>query len=513
MDTQNPSAPSRAQSRRRGHPPTSRAPASIHDNVRHTTGFTVIGNHLAQHRELSLLAIGLAVHIQSLPAGARVDIKTLAARFPEGGTRIAAALRELEAHGYLRRTRERLPDGRIVTRTVSYNQPGARPRPAHGHAQPRRSEPRAAPARTDGRRTAPDPPREAPPPPPRHPRTAAAATRPVPLPRPRGTASAAPAAAHTHPGAPPGRRRAPRRPPPPLAPTHPHRGGHPALAPGVAAWLERDAHPDTIRHALTATSPTPSTPGQAPAPPPHRPPATPAPRHREPQRRPPSNDRHPAPELRHAATAPSAPRTPATAATAARTQTPADLTPQPTRTRTEPHGQLTPRSDAPHLPGIPGPLLPRSPTSSGVDLPPAHLGQRPDHRPHRDRAPSNGASTPSCASRRRTTAPSSSPSRPRARRTPARPPAGPTTSRTSTTSTGCPSCSWSSARTTPPPNGPPAPSPSACRQWPTLTLTPTRRGPAQHARHHERRRGPQGPRARHARRRSHTPTIRTSMPY
>jgi hypothetical protein len=75
----------------------------------------VIGNHLAQHPELSALAIGLAVYIQSLPAGARVDIKTLAARFPEGTTRIAAALRELEAHGYLRRTRERVGQGRIVT--------------------------------------------------------------------------------------------------------------------------------------------------------------------------------------------------------------------------------------------------------------------------------------------------------------------------------------------------------------------------------------------------------------
>lgn len=92
MDAQNPSAPSRAQSRSTGknHP---HAGGLVHDNARHTTRFTVIGNHLAQHPELSGLAIGLAVYIQSLPAGARVDIKTLAARFPEGMTRIAAALR------------------------------------------------------------------------------------------------------------------------------------------------------------------------------------------------------------------------------------------------------------------------------------------------------------------------------------------------------------------------------------------------------------------------------------
>lgn len=96
----------------------------VHDNARHTTRFTVIGNHLTQHPDLSLLAIGLACHIQSVPTGTPVDIKSLADRFPEGPARIAAALRELEAHGYLRRKRERTPDGRIVTRTTSCNQPG-----------------------------------------------------------------------------------------------------------------------------------------------------------------------------------------------------------------------------------------------------------------------------------------------------------------------------------------------------------------------------------------------------
>ncbi|BFO13730.1 hypothetical protein SHKM778_01180 [Streptomyces sp. KM77-8] len=133
MDTQNPSAPSRAQSRNDGknHPTrgarAKRHPGGVtHDNFRHTTRFTVIGNHLAQHPHLSLLAIGLACHIQSLPTGAPVSIKSLAARFPEGATRIADALRELETHGYLRRIRERTPTGRLVTRTVSCNQPGRR---------------------------------------------------------------------------------------------------------------------------------------------------------------------------------------------------------------------------------------------------------------------------------------------------------------------------------------------------------------------------------------------------
>ncbi|WP_326579219.1 helix-turn-helix domain-containing protein [Streptomyces sp. NBC_00481] len=85
--------------------------------------YTIIGNHLAQHRELSLTAIGLGTHILSLPQGAAADIRTLAERFPEGRDRIAFALRELEAHGYVERVRERVDGGRVVTRTYAYNAP------------------------------------------------------------------------------------------------------------------------------------------------------------------------------------------------------------------------------------------------------------------------------------------------------------------------------------------------------------------------------------------------------
>ncbi|MGV9286586.1 helix-turn-helix domain-containing protein [Streptomyces sp. NPDC003719] len=120
MTEQNPSAHAR--------PVSGRHPGGVeHDNHPHHDNFTVVGNHLLQHPELSLTAIGLAVHIQSLPAGAPVGIKTLAGKFPEGEIRIAAALRELEEHGYLARTKERLQSGRVVTRTVSRNRPGAAP--------------------------------------------------------------------------------------------------------------------------------------------------------------------------------------------------------------------------------------------------------------------------------------------------------------------------------------------------------------------------------------------------
>lgn len=70
-----------------------------HSNVRHTTRYTVVGNHLLQNPRLTLTARGLGAYIQSVPPGTRIGIKDLARRLPEGEVRIAAALRELEAHG------------------------------------------------------------------------------------------------------------------------------------------------------------------------------------------------------------------------------------------------------------------------------------------------------------------------------------------------------------------------------------------------------------------------------
>ncbi|MFJ9855692.1 helix-turn-helix domain-containing protein [Streptomyces sp. NPDC101150] len=186
--------------------------------------YTIIGNHLSQHRELSLTAIGVATHILSLPEGACVDIRTLAGRFPEGRDRIAFALRELEAQGYLERVRERTPNGRVITRTYACNDPAAGRR-AHG---------------------------------------VAAAEPVVPAPAP------APAA----------RPSAPAVPPVPPAPAEPSRTPHHAaavallaglrrsddrltlaerdvrrLAPALTPWLENDASPAAVRRTLTADLP------------------------------------------------------------------------------------------------------------------------------------------------------------------------------------------------------------------------------------------------------------------
>jgi len=261
----------------------SRAQGVMHVRHRHTDRFTVVGNHLTQHRELTLTAIGLAAHIQSLPEGARVDIKTLAERFPEGETRIAAALHELEAHGYLSRTRERLPSGRIVTRTSSYDRPVAAhqaptgpvpapvPMPVRAPAPVRVPVPRPAarPVRPRPEVTydLPRPVRAAPPGP----------AEPVPRPRP---VPHGPEATYDHPRVRPVPRPRPVQPVQLPAPPVPPTAGPPdqaaalladlgrydprlllsarevrRLAPAVSAWLERGVSPDHLRRALTTDLP------------------------------------------------------------------------------------------------------------------------------------------------------------------------------------------------------------------------------------------------------------------
>ncbi|MEU1663308.1 helix-turn-helix domain-containing protein [Streptomyces sparsogenes] len=210
--------------------------------------YTIIGDHLTQHRDLSLTAIGLGAHIQSLPDGAAVDIRTLSGKFAEGRDRIASALRELEEHGYIRRIRERTPEGRIVTRTLSYNVPRA---VSDGH----------------GAEPVPEPVAEQPAPP-----------APEPVVRPPAATPPPPPSSNANPTPPPAR---PHRPaPPPLPePTAPAPERHRLaaallaelrrddarlllaerdvrrLAPGVAAWLEHGAAPDAVRRTLATALP------------------------------------------------------------------------------------------------------------------------------------------------------------------------------------------------------------------------------------------------------------------
>ncbi|MBW3360564.1 hypothetical protein ACIF6H_07290 [Streptomyces microflavus] len=264
MDTQQISAPSRAPSS-----------GVVHINIRLTDGYTVISNRLSQHRGLSLLAIGLGTHIQSLPAGRRIGIKVLAATFPESEAAIAAGLRELEHHGFLRRTRERVGGGRVATRTESYNHPEAatrravptpvrhrEPVPVREHGPVPVREPVPVPVREHGPVLAPEPGPE----PVRGPDAEPVQEKRDPAPAPRLVPPPT----------------APKPPPPALpGPCRPSEALYAAaadllaglrrtapvfvlseddvrrLVPGVAAWLERGMRPDAVREVLTDDPPVP----------------------------------------------------------------------------------------------------------------------------------------------------------------------------------------------------------------------------------------------------------------
>ncbi|MET8602719.1 hypothetical protein ABZV92_04155 [Streptomyces rubiginosohelvolus] len=269
MDTQQVSAPPRAPSA-----------GVVHINIRLTDGYTIVSNRLSQHRGLSLLAIGLGTHIQSLPDGWRVGIKALAAIFPESEARIAAALRELEQHGFLRRTRERVGGGKLATRTESYNHPEAAARgrmrmaaavpvpeavhapeilPAVAAEPVTAAEPVRVPAPKPVRVPEPEPEPEpvrvsvpdlvpAPVPGPRLVPTPAAPRKPrLPLPAPQQPTEALYAAAADLLAG------LPRAAPLFLLSEEDARG----LVPGVAAWLERGARPDAVRAAITDDPPVP----------------------------------------------------------------------------------------------------------------------------------------------------------------------------------------------------------------------------------------------------------------
>ncbi|MFF8804447.1 helix-turn-helix domain-containing protein [Streptomyces omiyaensis] len=224
MASQHPNAPARAS-------------GLVHQNVRLTHRYVVVSNDLAQHPALSFTARGLALHLQSLPAGAPVGIKALAAKAPESELRIAAAMRELERHGFLKRTRERLPDGRFLPCTISYNRPGADPGPVRTTPPPPRSPERApVPEAVPGSEAEPDPEPE-PEPGPEPDRPSGHRTGP-PSPDPHRPSAELLAGLRVHEPRLLLSKRDVRR-----------------LAPGVTAWLERGADPAAVRRTLCAGLP------------------------------------------------------------------------------------------------------------------------------------------------------------------------------------------------------------------------------------------------------------------
>jgi hypothetical protein len=93
-------------------------------SVRSADGkFVQISNTAARDQRLSLRARGVLVFVLSLPPEQHFTAKWLESRVPEGREAVRTALRELEAHGYLRRQRRHAADGRWAWEQVISDAP------------------------------------------------------------------------------------------------------------------------------------------------------------------------------------------------------------------------------------------------------------------------------------------------------------------------------------------------------------------------------------------------------
>ena len=82
--------------------------------IEKTRDYTVMSNHHLKDRTLTLKSKGLLSMILSLPDEWNYTTRGLAAICREGVDSIGAALKELETHGYIRRTQLRDEKGKIT---------------------------------------------------------------------------------------------------------------------------------------------------------------------------------------------------------------------------------------------------------------------------------------------------------------------------------------------------------------------------------------------------------------
>jgi len=85
--------------------------------------FTVIQNRIIEDRTLSYKARGLLVFILSKPDHWRTNITHLAGQSPEGYYSVQTGMRELEAAGYITRTKKQNGAGQWSTVTTVYDTP------------------------------------------------------------------------------------------------------------------------------------------------------------------------------------------------------------------------------------------------------------------------------------------------------------------------------------------------------------------------------------------------------
>lgn len=95
---------------------------------RPTEHFTVLQNSVLRDQRLSFKARGVLAYLLSLPDNWQTSAEHLATQSPDGAFAIRSALTELEAVGFIRRTKHRDDLGRVRTVTTVFD----RPQPGRG---------------------------------------------------------------------------------------------------------------------------------------------------------------------------------------------------------------------------------------------------------------------------------------------------------------------------------------------------------------------------------------------
>ena len=110
--------------------------------IEKTRDYTVMSNHHLKDRTLTLKSKGLLSMMLSLPDEWNYTTRGLAAICREGVDSIGAALKELETHGYIRRTQLRDEKGKITdTEYVIYEMPQCEPPSSPGTPLPGTAKP------------------------------------------------------------------------------------------------------------------------------------------------------------------------------------------------------------------------------------------------------------------------------------------------------------------------------------------------------------------------------------
>ena len=110
--------------------------------IEKTRDYTVMSNHHLKDRTLTLKFKGLLSMMLSLPDEWNYTTRGLAAICREGVDSIGAALKELENHGYIRRTQLRDEKGKITdTEYVIYEMPQCEPPSSPGTPLPGTAKP------------------------------------------------------------------------------------------------------------------------------------------------------------------------------------------------------------------------------------------------------------------------------------------------------------------------------------------------------------------------------------